>query len=176
MEFFRATNDTCQNVEGVAVVIDVLRAFSTAAHAFGAGAADILLAGSVAEALALREQFPEALLMGELEGLPVEGFDFSNSPAALQRADLSGKRLIQRTSAGTQGIVRSTKAAVLLAGSFLVASATVRYIRSLTPRTVTFVITGAASPDYVLPQGSSAPLFGDEDAACADYMEASAAW
>jgi 2-phosphosulfolactate phosphatase len=172
MEFFRATNDTCHNIEGVAVVIDVLRAFSTAAHAFGAGATDILLAGSVGEALAMRERFPEALLMGEVEGLPVEGFDFSNSPAALQRADLSGKRMIQRTSAGTQGMVRSTNAEILLAGSFLVASATVRFIRALAPQSVTFVITGAASPDYVPPEGKPVPLFGDEDAACGDYMEA----
>jgi 2-phosphosulfolactate phosphatase len=172
MEFEHATNDTCHQVEGVAVVIDVLRAFSTAAHAFGAGAEDILLAGSLEEAFALQSRFPEALLMGEMDGLPVEGFHFSNSPAALQGVDLRGRRLIQRTSAGTQGMVRSGKAEILLAGSLLVASATARYLQKLNPKKVTFVITGAASPHYEGQEGSDFPHVGEEDMVCADFMQA----
>ena len=41
----RATRETCGEATGTVVVIDVLRAFTTAAYAFAAGAADITLVG-----------------------------------------------------------------------------------------------------------------------------------
>lgn len=157
----RATNETCGAATGTLVVIDVLRAFTTAAYAFAAGARDIVLAGTVEQALALRERFPGALTMGEVGGLPVKEFDLDNSPAALAGRDLGGRRMIQRTTAGTQGMVRSLGAERLFAGSFVCAGATARYIRRHAPECVTFVITG------VLPDRD-----GDEDAACADYIAA----
>ena len=160
MEFKRASLETCGSATGMVVVIDVLRAFTTAAHAFAAGAHDILLVGTVEEALALRRRMSGALVMGEVDGLPVAGFDLGNSPSALLGVDLTGRRLIQRTSAGTQGMVRSTQASALLACSFVCAGATAGYIRQRTPASVTFVVTGA-----------SHDLDGDEDAACADYLE-----
>src|SRR6266508_6970461 len=103
MHFERATLETCGAAIGAVVVIDVIRAFTTAAFAFAAGAREIVLTSAVEEALALRAHFPGALVMGEVDGLPVEGFDFSNSPAELIGRDLGGRRMIQRTSAGTQG-------------------------------------------------------------------------
>jgi 2-phosphosulfolactate phosphatase len=108
------TLETCQNVAGALVVIDVCRAFTTAAFAFAAGAERILLAGTVEEALQLRDRFPGAIIMGESSGLPVPGFDLWNSPRDVSSADLTGKTVIQRTSAGTQGMVRSRKADVLV--------------------------------------------------------------
>src|SRR5690349_20082319 len=103
----RATNDTCGDATGAVVAIDVLRAFTTAAFAFAAGAREILLVSTVAEALALRERFPGSFIMGEVDGLPVDGFDFSNSPGDQLGRDFGGARFIQRTSAGTQGVVCS---------------------------------------------------------------------
>lgn len=148
-------------VKGPVVVIDVLRAFSTAAYAFAAGAYDITVVATVAEAFALRHQMPGALIMGEVSGLPVEGFDFDNSPAQFLDQDLSDRHLIQRTSAGTQGVILSRHANPLVTSSFVVAGATARYLQSIDPEVVTFVITGYG------PEG-----YGDEDAACADYLEA----
>jgi len=177
VEIKQATLETCGAATDAVVVIDVIRAFTTAAHAFAAGARDVVLVGAVEEALALRENMPfdracpersrrahgtpGALVMGEDGGLPVEGFDLGNSPAALLGLDLSGRRLIQRTSQGTQGVVRSAQAKTLLTASFAVANATARYLRRLSPATVTFVTTG------VIPGGD-----GDEDVACADYIAA----
>jgi 2-phosphosulfolactate phosphatase len=162
MEFRRAILDeSLLEVEETVVVIDVLRAFTTAAYAFGAGAADITLVATLAEAFALRKANPEMLIMGEVEGLPVEGFDFSNSPTEIASQDLAGRHLIQRTSSGTQGVVLSRNADTLLASSFVCARGTAQYLRGLAPDLVTFVITGYG------PGGS-----GDEDAACADYIEA----
>jgi len=143
------------------VVIDVLRAFTTAAYAFDAGADDITLVSTVEQALALREIMPDALLMGEVDGLPIPGFDLSNSPAELADKHLEGRHLIQRTTSGTQGVVRSILAEPLLTTSMVCAGATANLIQELSPESLTFVITGRR------PGG-----WGDEDAACADYIEA----
>jgi 2-phosphosulfolactate phosphatase len=170
MDFRRLTNDQAAHASGVVVVIDVIRAFTTAAYALAAGARDIVLTDTVENALVFRKRFqgPEnrgALVMGEVNGVQVPEFDLGNSPAALAGVDLSGRRLIQRTTAGTQGVVRSSAgASVLLACSLCVAGATARHIEQLAPTSITFVITGARP---------GAPLHtGDEDAACADYVEA----
>ena len=169
MRFRRASLETCERAGGVVVVIDVLRAFSTAAYAFAAGARDISLVSTVAEALALRERSPGLRLMGEADGLRIPGFDFSNSPAEVTAADLRGLSLVQRTSAGTQGVVRSRLAVQILAASFCNARATVNYLGRLAPEEVTFVITGLR-PGLIRPGGPGS--WGDEDAACAEYLEA----
>lgn len=142
-------------------MVDVLRAFTTAAVAFSRGAADIVLTSEVEEAVALRGRLPGTLVMGEVGGLPVPDFDFSNSPEELSRCDLRNRRMIQRTTAGTQGMIRSIQADLLLGASFVVAAATARYLLALRPDSVTFVITG------IYPDRD-----GDEDAACADYIGA----
>lgn len=168
--------DGCAGVTGVVVVIDVLRAFTSAAYALDAGAREIVLVGETAEAFALQAQTPGALLMGEINGAPIPGFDFGNSPAPylitdLRGADGMGRRLIQRTTHGTQGVVRSTGAETILAASFVVAAATVAHLRRLNPARVTFVVTGwegDLAGDGTPPQGA----WGDEDAACADYLTA----
>jgi len=162
MNFEHVSLAECTNLTGTVVVIDVLRAFSTAAYAFAAGVERILPVSSIEEAFALKEQHPSALLVGEVRGLPIPGFDFNNSPTVILKQDLAGKQLIQRTTAGTQGVVRSQTADLLLTGSFCCAAATARYIRKYSGQDalVTFVVTGESE------DGS-----GDEDAACADYIE-----
>ena len=156
---FYATLDTCGTATDTVVVIDVIRAFTTAAFAFAAGARDIVTVGTVEEALTLRDYFSGSLVMGEVDGQRPPGFDFGNSPVALAQADLEGRRIIQRTSAGTQGLVRSLWADALLAASFVCAGATARYIQQQKPAAVTFVSTGN-NPQV------------DEDDACAYYLAA----
>lgn len=147
--------------EGVVVVVDVLRAFTTAAHAFERGASQIYPVATLEDAFRLREQIPNALLMGEVDGIRPDGFDFGNSPAALQQTHFQGRPIIHRTSAGTQGLVRAAGAKYLLAASFVVAKATARYLQELKPKMVSFVITG----EY-------ADRDGEEDWACAEYIVA----
>jgi 2-phosphosulfolactate phosphatase len=156
MKLCFATLGNCADATDAVVVIDVIRAFTTAAFTFAAGAQEIFPVATVEEAWTLRRQFPTALLMGEVGGLPPAGFDLGNSPAALVNADLRGRRIIQRTGAGTQGIVRCARADFLLAASFVCAQATARLIQEVSPATVTLVSTSD--------QG--------EDAACAEYLAA----
>ncbi len=145
-------------VRGTVVVVDVLRAFTTAAVALGRGAREIWPVATVEEAYALRDATPGALAMGEVDGLPVEGFDLGNSPAAMRHADVAGRVLVQRTSAGTQGVVRTAGHGPQFAASFACAAATVRAVAATRPDDVTFVVTGRDERD------------GDEDLACAEYL------
>jgi len=52
------SNWELQGVSGVVVAVDVLRAFTTAAYAFAAGATSICLVSTVAEALELARSIP----------------------------------------------------------------------------------------------------------------------
>lgn len=160
MDFYYINLETCHEATGVVIVIDVLRAFSNAAYAFSCGAKEIYPVSSVDEALKFRSEVPNSLAAGEVGGLPPEGFDFGNSPTQTKKLDLTGKIIVQSTGAGTQGIVRSVKAGTMLAASLVVANATVKFIRRIEPEAVTFVITGQYRPGH-----------GDEDLACAEYLE-----
>jgi 2-phosphosulfolactate phosphatase len=155
------TLENCHQITGTAVVIDVRRAFTTAAWAFHQGASRILLTGTVDEALKMRSRIPGALIMGEVAGLLVPEFDLWNSPSQISQLELGGKTIIQRTSAGTQGIVRSTNARQVLGASLVVASATVRWMMRHKPEEIGFVVTGLRAGQW-----------GEEDIACAEFMTA----
>ena len=162
----RATLETCAAATGLVVVIDVMRAFTTAAFLFDAGVEEIYLVATVEEALALKRAQPDLLLAGEVGGLPIDGFDYGNSPSAFVGMDLRGRRFVQRTSAGTQGVVRSVNAGEILLASLVVAGATLRYIQNSPWQSVTLLQT--ESPV----DASEAEMnTGDEDAACGDLLE-----
>ena len=160
MNFHYTNLETCHEATGLVIVIDVLRAFSNAAYAFSRGAKEIYPVGGAEEALRFKAETPNSLAAGEVGGLPPEGFDFGNSPTQTKELDLENKIVVQSTGAGTKGIVRSVKAEIMFAASFVVANATVRFIRKLEPEAVTFVVTGQYRPGH-----------GDEDLACAEYLE-----
>lgn len=157
MKFNWYTLKDCHQATGIVLLIDVLRAFSTAAYAFSRGSKEIRLVSGIQEALDLKAQIPDAKAMGEVGGLSPEGFDFGNSPTRILEQDLTGITLIQRTGAGTQGAVRAVNAEVMLATSFVVAQATMDYVLKLKPNEINFVITGG--------------MGNDEDVAYADFME-----
>ena len=127
---------------GTVAIIDVLRAFTTAAVAFANGANRIILVGTVEEALSLRERGLGQICMGEVRGRAPPEFDFGNSPFELLRADLRDKTIIQRTSAGTQGIVAAALAERLYAASLVTASATARAVAAGASKRVTLVAMG----------------------------------
>ncbi len=154
MQFARFNLATCQQADGAVVVIDVLRAFSTAAYALAAGAEKIVLTDTVEKAFALKKHLANSQIMGEVDGRPVTGFDFSNSPAQFVSSSLQGKTLIQRTSSGTQGVIRATNAKHIWVTGFCNAAATVRDLRKSSIDQISFIITA-----------------GSEDATCADYLE-----
>jgi 2-phosphosulfolactate phosphatase len=160
MKFHYTTLETCHEATGLVIVIDVIRAFTNAAYAFAGGVEKIHPVAKVGEALQLKRENHGMLACGEVGGIPPAGFDFGNSPTQVLNLDLKGRTLVQRTGAGTQGIVRSVKAEKMIAASFVVATATVKYVQQITPDKVTFVVTGRYDETS-----------GDEDQAFAEYLE-----
>ena len=141
----------------VAVVVDVMRAFTVAAWAFRRGAERIVFTGTQEEALELKARHPGWLAFQD--GAPVPGFDLANSPARLRSLDVRGRTVVQKTTAGTAGALAVADARLLLCASFVVAGATAEALRRARPDTVTFVVTG---------DGGRA----EEDLACAEYIAA----
>ena len=144
------------------VVIDVLRSFTTAAVALAGGARAIYPVEGVAAATALLARIVNPLSVGAVGGGdPVPGFDFGNSPSHLAQADLAGRDVVLTTAAGVRGLQRFRQSRRLYAASLVCAAATARAISAAGAREVCFVITG----EWV-------DRNGDEDIACADYIEA----
>ncbi|MFD8223157.1 2-phosphosulfolactate phosphatase [Streptomyces massasporeus] len=139
----------------VAVVIDVMRAFTVAAWAFGQGAEKIVLAESPDEALALKARHPDWVALKD--GPPAPGFDTVNSPGLLRSLDLTGRTVVQKTTAGTVGALAVKEASLVLCAGFVVAEATARLLRTRKGGSVTFVVTGEDGQ-------------ADEDLACAEYI------
>jgi 2-phosphosulfolactate phosphatase len=102
-----------------------------------------MMVRSVEEALALRHAGFGRICIGEVAGKAPDGFDFGNSPFEISGVDFGGKTIIQRTSAGTQGIVAAgTRAVRLYAASLVTAEATVRTLLSGSPDQVSLVAMG----------------------------------
>ncbi|HLX41015.1 MAG TPA: 2-phosphosulfolactate phosphatase, partial [Ktedonobacteraceae bacterium] len=165
MEILRVSHSHAAEARGVVVVIDVIRAFSVAAYAFAGGARSLWLVRTVEEARALREREPDALLVGEVGGRLIEGFDFNNSPSQMAAANVRGRLLIQRTGAGTRGAVAVGNATLILLCSLTNAQATASYARKLADAAEGIVsLFPTAHLDEI-----GAP---NEDTICADYLEA----
>ncbi|MEU4086314.1 2-phosphosulfolactate phosphatase [Streptomyces aureus] len=139
----------------VAVVVDVMRAFTVAAWAFGRGAEKIVLAGSLDEALALKDRHPDWVALKD--GPPAPGFDAVNSPGRLRSLDLGGRTVVQKTTAGTVGALAVRDASLVLCAGFVGAEATARVLRERGCERVTFVVTGEDGR-------------AEEDLACAQYI------
>jgi 2-phosphosulfolactate phosphatase len=135
--------------EGVVVVIDVLRAFTTAAYAFDAGIAEIELVSTAEEAFAA-----SGFRMGEIGGRLIPGFDHNNSPSQLLGRQLEGRGVL-RTGSGTQCVAAAGNASEIWLGSLVVASATARALGNR--HAVTLVASGP-------------PHEGEEDLACAEWI------
>ena len=152
--------DGARRATGSAVIVDVFRAFTTAAFCVAAGAREIVLVSDHEQALALKRDDPSLFLTGEIDGRPIAGFDVGNSPSAIEQLDLTGRRVVQRTSSGTQGVTAASRADRIVLGSFVIAEATVRLLRR------------AGDDVTVVAMGHGATEISDEDEACARYIAA----
>ena len=100
--------------------------------------------------------------MGEDRGLRPDGFDSSNSPVAVAEADLRGRTLVQRTSAGTRGALAARSASRVWCASLVCASATARAVVASQLGAPGYVITGRVE-DH--------PEYGEDDLVVARFIE-----
>jgi 2-phosphosulfolactate phosphatase len=130
---------------------------------FAAGAREILLVANPQEALALKSKDPDLILVGEVGGAPIPGFDLGNSPSRILGLGddfFRERRVVQRTSAGVQGVLAALQGAQeVLLGSYGLARATAGYIRERGSARVSIVAMGQQMK-------SVAP----EDEWCARYL------
>jgi 2-phosphosulfolactate phosphatase len=149
-----------RKARGLAVVIDVFRAFTTACYAYAGGAKSIVPVARAERAYRLKLENPDYLLMGERDTVKLPGFDFGNSPAEIEAADVAGRTIVHTTSAGTQGLAAAEGPADrVLTGAFVNASAVARHVEDREPRVVSLVAMGAAG---IAPS--------DEDTLCAEFI------
>jgi 2-phosphosulfolactate phosphatase len=146
---------------GTTVIIDVFRAFTCEPLLFHYGASGIVLEGDIERCLAMRG---DAILIGENNEVPIEGFDLTNSPKEIMKKGrnfFSGRNIIHRTTSGVTGAVAAlAHADEVLMASFVTAHATARYIEMKNPDLVSIVAMGIRSKE-------KAP----EDEFCGDYIE-----
>jgi len=131
---------------GVAVIVDVFRAFTCAPLLFSMGIDKLFLIETPEQAFALKEKDRDLILVGEVSGISIEGFDFGNSPSEILRKGpefFKGRTIVQRTSSGVQGALLALDVAEeVLLGSYALARPTAQYILSKKPETVSLVAMG----------------------------------
>jgi len=143
----------------IAVVIDVIRAFTFTKTAFDHGTDRILLTKEIEEAHNLAAAHNGSLLAGEVDALPIERFDFGNSPSQIAGLDLAGRTIVHRTSNGTRmAIAALSHASHVFVTGLSNARATATRVSSLVDNGASQLLLVATHPT------------GDEDVACGDYL------
>ena len=149
-----------KQARGLTVVIDVFRAMTVEAYVMQNGAKDLLPMGDLDATYAYCEAHPGTILMGERGGKCCPGFDYGNSPSAVEHVDFTGKTVVHNTSAGTQGVTLAEHADEILLGSLVTAKAIARYIMKSSAEEVSLVCMGL---------GGLEPT--REDTLCAEYIK-----
>ena len=145
---------------GIAIIIDVFRAFTVEPYIINNGAKKLMPVGEKQIAYDLKEEHKDYVLIGERGGVKLPGFDYGNSPAQIKNVDFSGKTVVHTTSCGTQGIINAINAKEIITGSLVNAQAIVRYIKNKNFEDVS--IASLARP------GENP---SDEDELCAKYIK-----
>lgn len=145
---------------GLAVIIDVFRAFTVEPYLINNGAKKIIPVGDIQIAYDYKKIDNNYILIGERNGIKLPGFDYGNSPSQIQNIDFTAKTIIHTTSCGTQGIVRAVNAKEIITGSLVNAHAIVRYIVKNNIDEISLVALSK-------PEENPA----DEDVLCARYIK-----
>ena len=142
--------------ERYVVLVDVLRAASTAVTAFASGATEIRCFATVRGAVRAAGRLGRDLviLCGERGGRRLPGFDVGNSPAEMTPEHVGGRVLVMTTTNCTRALVRLRGARAVLLGAFLNRSAVAKYL------------DGRAG-DVLLVCAGTHGVRSDDDVACA---------
>jgi 2-phosphosulfolactate phosphatase len=108
------------------VVLDILRATSVIVQALAQGAKEFIPVRMVEEAFDVKRKFPPGttFLGGEKDTRPIEGFDLGNSPREYVTEKIRDKRIILRTTNGSQAFHLVSSARKVMVGSFFNVEAT----------------------------------------------------
>lgn len=153
--------NNAEDATGLAVIIDVFRAFTVEPYVINNGSKKLIPVGDSEVARSFKEKDNSCILIGERNGIKLEGFDYGNSPYQISNIDFTGKTVVHTTSCGTQGIVRAVNAEEIITGSFVNSEAIVEYIKNKNVKDVSLV---------ALCRPGEMPF--EEDVLCAEYLKA----
>ena len=153
--------DDPQKATGIAIIIDVFRAFTVEPIIIKNGAKKLIVIGDKEIAYNLKKENSNYILIGERGGIKLPNFDYGNSPSQIEKVDFTNKVVVHTTSCGTQGIVNSINAKEIITGSLVNISAIVKYIKNRGYDNISIV---------TLAKPGSAPF--EEDQICAEYIKA----
>lgn len=145
---------------GATVIIDVFRAYSVECYLMENGAEKLYPVADMQIAYDFKKEHPDAILIGERNGVILPGFDYGNCPTDLENVDFAGKTVVHTTSAGTQGIINAKNADLILGGCLLNAPAIAKYIKKQGFEDVSLVCMGLMA---------RCPT--EEDTLCAEYIK-----
>lgn len=154
--------DDVSNLDGLVVVIDVFRAFSTNYFIADKNPEKIIATNSIEVAFLLKEKLgPNVILVGERQGIKIEGFDFGNSPTEIQNNNIENKIIVHTTTAGTKGLLKQNNNVEVICGSFVNAYAIQKYIKDKKIKSINLYCTS-----------NKHDIYGEEDYYFADYLKA----
>jgi 2-phosphosulfolactate phosphatase len=107
------------------IVVDTLRATTTIATLFSLGVNELWVASSIEAARGLAAEH-DALLLGEVGGLPPQGFAFGNSPTELSAASLPSRAVLFTTNGTGALCALASSGRPTFAGALVNASAIAR--------------------------------------------------
>ncbi len=108
------------------VIVDLLRATSVISVAFECGIESVIPVKTLKEALKYKN-IENHIIAAERNTLPIDGFDYGNSPYHYLDADVKGKTLVLTTTNGTRAIHLAKEHKVIIA-SFVNLDAVVKYL------------------------------------------------
>ncbi len=153
-------NDDASAIRGFTVVVDVFRAFSVSYYILANNPAKYIISESIEHSQELKARYEDVLLIGERQGIKIDGFDYGNSPTEITGRDFSGKTVVHTTTAGTKGLLLQPEQNEVVVGSFVNLQAIIDYIHAKKIDKVN--IYGTALPEQ---------MFGEEDYLYADYLK-----
>ena len=114
------------NSENIVVVIDVLRATSVISTAFHYGVKEIIPVQSLEEAKNYQGK-ENYIVAAERNAMPIEGFDFGNSPFHYMNDKVKDKTLVLTTTNGTKAL-EIAKNQICITASFVNFDSVVKYL------------------------------------------------
>ena len=118
----------------VAIVVDTIRATTTALYALRQGYGEVICCGEIDDARAAAKAIGDgAILAGERECARIEGFHLGNSPREFDAGQPLGDVLVLTTTNGTRAVLQAqAEASVVLVGALANLSATAAHAARLT--------------------------------------------
>jgi 2-phosphosulfolactate phosphatase len=153
-------DDDPKKINGFTIVVDVFRAFSTSYYINENKPQKYIITDSIEHAFSIKNLFPSALLIGERNGIKVDGFDYGNSPTEIKNIDFSNNIIIHTTTAGTKGLICQKIENEVIVGSFVNCESIIEYIQNRKLKIINIYCTA--------PKDS---LFGEEDYLFAQFVK-----